>query len=43
MDALGFNRRKGHEDVHAILPHSEVAADVIDTLIKLQVAMSGKP
>jgi len=44
LDALGFENGRGHvfsyEDSDAIMMHSQLAADVIDTLLSLQKAMS---
>ena len=44
VDALGFERGSGpvfrFEDVEAIMLHSKLTADVIDTLVSLQHAMS---
>jgi len=44
LDGLGFERGSGpvfsYEDVDAIMLHSKLAADVIDTLLSLQQAMS---
>ena len=45
LDGLGFGRSKGpifsYEHIDAIMLHSKVAADVIDTLLSLQRATSG--
>lgn len=44
LDALGFENGRGpvfsYEDSDAIMMHSQLAADVIDTLLSLQKAMS---
>ena len=44
LDSLGFERGSGpvfsYEGVDAIMLHSKLAADVIDTLLSLQQAMS---
>lgn len=42
LDALGFENGAvfSYEDSDAIMMHSQLAADVIDTLLSLQKAMS---